>query len=169
MTKYFLSLYREKEKLISRRVCFSRARLYKMHAVFLFFSFICLFVFLFFSCVLPKKGAMVRTFHKLLGNFLATSGIWSNFLISFRATFCILNSFSRFLCNSQISEQPLELKLAFLKKRPDPPPWDRSWAQDACSRAARSVVFKRNGGRILSPVKKDIQQVYWFILEFLQD
>ena len=63
----------------------------------------------------------------------------------------------------------LSAKLAFLKKRPDPPPWDRSWAQDACSRAARSAVFKRNGGRSLSPLKKVIQQFYWFILEFLQD
>ena len=76
-----------------------------------------------------------------------------------------------FVCPSQKGShsQDFPLKLAFLKKRPDPPPWDRSWAQDACSRAARSAVFKRNGGRSLSPVKKDIQQVYWFILEFLQD
>ena len=82
MTKYFLSLFREEEKLISRRACFSRAILYKMHAASVsFLLFVCLFVFNFFVCVLPKKGVIVpgRAFHKLLGNFLATSGIWSNF------------------------------------------------------------------------------------------
>ena len=49
-----------------------------MHAASVsFLLFVCLFVFNFFVCVLPKKGVIVpgRAFHKLLGNFLATSGI----------------------------------------------------------------------------------------------
>ena len=99
-----------------------------------FFSFLCLFIF---SGVLPKKGVIVpgRAFHKLLGNFLATSGISSNVLLS--------EQFLSFSSNSEISEKPLVLKFVFLKKEPDPPPWGRSWAKHACSRAARSAVFKR--------------------------
>ena len=98
------------------------------------FLFLCLFIF---SCVLPKKGVIVpgRAFHKLLGNFLATSGISSNVLLS--------EQFLSFSSNSEISEKPLVLKFVFLKKEPDPPPWGRSWAKHACSRAARSAVFKR--------------------------
>ena len=85
-----------------------------MQAGVSFVLFVCLF---FFSCVLLKKRAIVpgRAFHKLLGNFLATSGIWSNFLLS--------KQFLSFPSNSEISEQPLLLKLVFLKKEPDPPPW----------------------------------------------
>ena len=116
-----------------------------MHAASVsFLLFVCLFVFNFFVCVLPKKGVIVpgRAFHKLLGNFLATSGIWSNFF-RFQQLFCFLSNFSPVFSTSEISEQPLELKLAFLKKEPDPPPWGWSWAKDACSRAARSAVFKR--------------------------
>ena len=39
----------------------------------------------------------------------------------------------------------LNISQSFRKKRtrPDPSPWGRSWAQDGCSRAARSAVFKR--------------------------
>ena len=100
--------------------------------MFLFFS-----LFVYFSCVLPKKGVIVpgRAFHKLLGNFLATSGISSNVLLS--------EQFLSFSSNSEISEPPLVLKFVFLKKEPDPPPWGRSRVKDACSRAARSAVFKR--------------------------
>ena len=99
-----------------------------------FFSFLCLFIF---SCVPPKKGVIVpgRAFHKLLGNFLASSGISSNVLLS--------EQFLSFSSNSEISGPPLVLKFVFLKKEPDPPPWGRSWAKHACSRAARSAVFKR--------------------------
>ena len=52
-----------------------------MQAGVSFVLFVCLFVF---SCVLPKKGVIVpgRSFHKLLGTFLATSGVWRNFLLS---------------------------------------------------------------------------------------
>ena len=50
-----------------------------------------------------------------------------------------------------ISEWPLVLKLALVdnyelpaQKEPDHPNWGSPWAQDACSRAARSAVSKRN-------------------------
>ena len=76
-----------------------------------------------------------KAFHKLLGNFLATSGISSN-LFLFRTTFCTLSNF-QFSTNSEILEQFSVLKLALLpyftmfyqtiyvfpvKKESDPPP-----------------------------------------------
>ena len=57
------------------------------------------------------------------------------------------------------------------KKEPDPPPWGRSWAQDACTWAARSAVFKRKLKMEdeASQVNKVIQKFNWLILQFLQD
>ena len=161
MTKYFFCRFSEKKKsfLVDE---FALAE----QCSFSFLLFVC--VFIFFVCP-SQKGSNSQDFpqvaRQLFSNFWYLEQLF-NFV-----SCNVLHSeqFLSFSSNSQISKQPLELKLAFLKKRPDPPPRDRSWTQDACSRAARSTVFKRNGGRSLSPVKQDIQQVYWFILEFLQD
>ena len=84
-----------------------------------FFSFVCQFVcFFMFLCVLPKKGVIIpgRAFHKLLGNFLATSGIWSNFLILFRTTFCFLSNFSRSLVILRYRNSLYCLNSSFLKR-----------------------------------------------------
>ena len=71
-----------------------------------------------FLCVLPKKGVIIpgRAFHKLLGNFLATSGIWSNFLILFRTTFCFLSNFSRSLVILRYRNSLYCLNSSFLKR-----------------------------------------------------
>ena len=98
-------------------------------------------------------------------------------LFSFRTTFLLSEQFLQFSSNPEISKQPLVLKLTFLKhftmfqqtiyefpekKEPDSPPWGRSWAQDACSRAARSAGFKRKlkmaDEACLRCMKKVIQQ-----------
>ena len=81
MTKYFLSLFREEEKLISRRDCFSRVRL-KMEAGVSFLFFVCLC----FPVSFPKRESQSQVglsaaFHKLLGNFLASSGISSKCIL----------------------------------------------------------------------------------------
>ena len=86
-------------------------------------------------------------------------------LLVFRATFFYSEQFFQLLSSySVISEQLLVLKLAFLpyftmfqqtiyeitvKKKPNPQPWSRSWAQDDSSRAARPAVLEKiqNGGR----------------------
>ena len=78
-------------------------------------------------------------------------------LFSFRATFCILSNFSSFLAILRYWNSLKCLNWPFLntsmfqqtiyefpvKKEPDPPPWGRSWAQNACSRVAKSMAFKR--------------------------
>ena len=141
-----------------------------MHAVFLFFCLlVCLFFYV-FVCPSQKGSHNPRQGFPQVARQLFSNFWYLEQLFNFVSNNILLSEqFLSFSSNSQIPEQPLELKLAFLKKRPDPTPWDRSWAQDVCSRAARSVVFKRNGGRNLSPVKKVIQQFHWLILEFLQD
>ena len=120
MTKYFLSLFREKEKLISRRVCFSKARLTRCtQSSFSFLLFVCFFIF---SVCNSQKGSNSQDFQQVARQ------LFSNFWYLeqlFNFVSCnVLHSekFLSFSSNSQISEQPLELKLAFLKKRPDPPP-----------------------------------------------
>ena len=88
-----------------------------MHAVFLFFCLlVCLFFYVF---VCPsQKGSHnpSRAFHKLLGNFLATSGIWSNFIISFRTTFCFLSNFSPSLVILRYRNSLKCLNSSFLKR-----------------------------------------------------
>ena len=76
MTKYILSLFREEKSLLVDELALVER--HPKTAGRCFFSFL---YFFFVSCVLPKKGVIIpgRAFHKLLGNFSATSGIWNNF------------------------------------------------------------------------------------------
>ena len=98
-----------------------------------------------------------RAFHKLLGNFLATPCISSNFF-RFEQFICILNNFSSYFLILTCRSSFLCLNWPFfhmsqcfstqfmnflLKKGPNPPPWGRSWAPDRSSRA-RSGVFGEN-------------------------
>ena len=108
-------------------------------------SFLVFVCFLFFFVCPSQKGShsprqdFPQVARQLFSNFWYLEQLF-NFVSS---NVLLSKQFLSFSSNSQISEQFLELKLAFLKKEPYPPPWGRSWAQDACSRAAWSAVFKR--------------------------
>ena len=121
-----------------------------------------------------------RAFHKLLGNFLATPCISSNFF-RFEQLICVLNNFSSYFLILTYRSSFLCLNWPFfhmsqcfstqfmnflLKKGPNPPPWGRSWAPDRSSRA-RLAVFGENSKlwtKVLtwltwvSRVKKVVQQ-----------
>ena len=135
-----------------------------------------------FHCVF--HSARVRAFHQLLGNFLVTSRFFvsSNFLHS--------EPFLQLSSNSEISEQLLVFKLAFLpyftmcqqtiyefpvKKEPNLPPWGRSWAQNKSSQAARSADFRENSEwwtKIHPPTDLSVSgeechsTIYWLITFF---
>ena len=126
-----------------------------------------------------------RAFHKLLGNFLATSCISSNFFC-FEQLICILNNFSSYFLILTYRSSFFCLNWPFfhisqcfstqfmnflLKKGPNPPPWGRSWAPDRSSRA-RSAVFGENSKlwtkvftwlTWVSRVKKVVQQFVFCI------
>ena len=87
------------------------------------------------DCAGQDRKIRSRAFHKLLGTFLATARISSNFLHS--------DQVLQLSSSSEISKQLLVLKLTFLsyftmsqqtiyefpvKREPNPPPWGRSWA-----------------------------------------
>ena len=112
---------------------------------------------------LSLLSPLLRAFHKLLGNFLATARISSNFFVSINFLHSHFEKFLYLSSNSEILEQLLVLRLAFLpyftnvlvdnlriscKKKSQiltaPPSTDRSWAQDESSRAARSAVYREN-------------------------
>ena len=112
--------------------------------------------------------------YKLLGNFLATSRISSNFLHS--EQFLQLSSYSEML------EQLLVLKLAFLpyftmfpvEKKAKSSSWGRSCVQDKSSRA-RTAVFRENSKwwtkihtRLTRSASGEevIEQFYWLITFF---
>ena len=115
-----------------------------MHAVFLFFCLlVCLFFYV-FVCPSQKGSHNPRQGFPQVDRQLFSNFWYLEQLFNFVSNNILLSEqFLSFSSNSEISEQPLVLKLAFLKKEPDPPPWGRSWAKHACSRAARSAVFKR--------------------------
>ena len=124
-----------------------------------------------------------RAFHKLLGNFSATSRIFrANLFV--QSNFLHTQQFLQLFSNSEISEQLLVL-LALLsyftmfqqtihefpvkKKEPNPPPQGRSLAQDKSSRALRQGGLEkiRNGGRRLQEGHSTIllaHYFYWFYL-----
>ena len=115
-----------------------------MHAVFLFFCLlVCLFSYV-FVCPSQKGSHNPRQGFPQVARQLFSNFWYLEQLYNFVSNNILLSEqFLSFSSNSQISEQPLVFKFVFLKKEPDPPPWGRSWAQDACSRAARSALFKR--------------------------
>ena len=98
--KIFFVAFQGRRKAYQSTSLLQQSETLKMQPGVSFVLFVCLFVF---SYVLPKKGVIVpgRAFHKLLGNFLATSCVWRNVLLS--------QQFRSFSSNSEISEQPLVL------------------------------------------------------------
>ena len=96
------------------------------------------------------RWSFVRAWHKLLGNFLATFRISSNFfcfeqVFAFWAISSFLDigaAFSALIGHASIFYNvSVDNLWISCKKGAVPAHWGRSWAKDACSRAAWSAVF----------------------------